>query len=60
MTSEQADFCYKCTEFYDASDERTIAWNDPAVGIEWPTLHTRILSAKDQRGTPLVDAEVYS
>lgn len=60
VTGESADFCYKCTEFYDPSDERTLFWNDPAIGIEWPVLDTRILSPKDERGIPLADAEVYS
>lgn len=60
VTSELADFCYKCTDFYDSSDERTVLWNDSSIGIEWPQVEPRILSAKDQRGTPLVEAEVYS
>jgi dTDP-4-dehydrorhamnose 3,5-epimerase len=34
--SEQAEFVYKCTDFYDPASERTVAWNDAAVGIEWP------------------------
>jgi dTDP-4-dehydrorhamnose 3,5-epimerase len=59
VTSETADFCYKCTEFYDPADERTLLWNDPALGIEWPQLEPRILSAKDQRGIPLANAEVF-
>jgi dTDP-4-dehydrorhamnose 3,5-epimerase len=59
VTSESADFCYKCTEFYDPSDERTLLWNDPAIDIQWPLMDARILSAKDQRGVPLVDSEVF-
>lgn len=59
VTSESADFCYKCTEFYNPADERTLLWNDQAVGIEWPALENRILSAKDQRGIPLANAEVF-
>jgi dTDP-4-dehydrorhamnose 3,5-epimerase len=59
VTSESADFCYKCTEFYNPADERTLLWNDPGLGIEWPALENRVLSAKDQSGIPLADAEVY-
>ncbi len=59
VTSESADFCYKCTQFYNPADERTLLWNDPAIGIDWPALETRILSAKDQRGIPLTNAEVF-
>lgn len=60
VTSETADFCYKCTEFYDPADERTLLWNDRDLKIEWPQLEPRILSAKDQKGIPLADAEVYA
>ena len=35
VVSEIADFCYKCDEFYSPSDEITVRWNDPAIGIEW-------------------------
>ncbi len=59
VTSESADFCYKCTSYYNPSDERTLLWNDPAIGIDWPALDHRILSAKDQRGIRLADSEVY-
>lgn len=60
VTSESADFSYKCTDYYQPSDERTLIWNDPAVGIDWPKLDSPILSAKDQRGIPLSQAEAYS
>ena len=36
VLSEEAEFCYKCTDFYHPGDEGGIAWNDPAIGIEWP------------------------
>lgn len=38
VLSEQAEFCYKCTDFYHPEDEGGLAWNDPEVGIEWPEL----------------------
>ena len=36
VLSDQAEFCYKCDDFYHANDEGGIAWNDPEIGIEWP------------------------
>ena len=60
VTSEEADFAYKCTRFYNPSDERTLAWNDPAPNIPWPEINPRILSAKDQQGIPLSLAETYA
>ena len=45
--SEVAEVEYKCTDFYDAADEGGVMWNDPVLGIEWPT-RTPILSTRDQ------------
>ncbi len=59
VTSESADFCYKCTDFYLPSHERTLLWNDPAIGIIWPELENFILSEKDQKGLLLANAETY-
>jgi len=59
VLSEQAEVIYKCTALYDASDERTILWNDPDIGIAWPTSHP-VLSAKDQQGIPLSRAETFA
>ena len=59
VTSDSADFCYKCTEYYNPAHERTLLWNDPVLEIDWPDVEPRILSAKDERGIPLRDAEVY-
>lgn len=36
VLSDVADFEYKCTDYYDPSDEGSLIWNDPSVGIEWP------------------------
>ena len=38
VLSDTAEFCYKCDDFYHPNDEGGIAWNDPAIGIEWPEL----------------------
>lgn len=38
VLSDTATFCYKCTDFYHPGDEGGLAWNDPAIGIEWPDL----------------------
>lgn len=36
VLSENAEFCYKCTDFYHPGDEGGLAWNDPEIGVEWP------------------------
>ena len=38
VLSEEAEFCYKCTDFYHPGDEGGLAWNDPTIGIDWPEL----------------------
>lgn len=59
VTSDSADFCYKCTDFYYPADQRTLLWSDPKIGIEWPTIGNFILSPKDQAGSPLVNSETF-
>lgn len=61
VLSERADFEYKCTDYYAPEHERTLLWNDPDIGIEWPLLDREepLLSGKDEAGVPLRDAEVY-
>lgn len=51
VLSEQAEFCYKCTDFYHPNDEGGLAWNDPKIGIEWPIPEGMelILSEKDKK-----------
>ena len=55
------DFLYKCTDFYAPEQERSLLWNDPAIGIEWPLERTGAptVAAKDQTGLPLALAETY-
>ena len=38
VLSDEAEFCYKCTDFYHPGDEGGLAWNDPDIGVEWPEL----------------------
>jgi len=59
VLSDSADFLYKTTDYYAPQHERSIAWNDPAVGIAWPADVEPVLSAKDKAGGPLRDAEVF-
>ncbi len=60
VLSETADFLYKTTDFYSPADERTIRWNDPQLGIEWPLKGEPVVSPKDAAGHLLADAEVFS
>lgn len=50
VTSESAEFVYKCTRFYDPSSEVTLKWDDPDVKIEWPLSTKPELSDKDKLG----------
>ena len=59
VLSERADILYKCTDYYDPESERSLLWNDPAVGIEWPLSGSPTLSAKDAAGAPLSELECY-
>lgn len=61
VTSNSADFLYKTTDYYAPAYERCVAWNDPAIGIEWPDIGIApLLSAKDAAGLALGDAEVFA
>jgi dTDP-4-dehydrorhamnose 3,5-epimerase len=58
---DDTDFLYKCTAPYAPANEFTLAWNDPAVGIEWPvTGLDPIISEKDARGLALADVPVFA
>lgn len=59
VLSESADFLYKTTDYYAPEHERCIAWNDPVVGIDWPLTVPPSLSAKDQLGVALAQAEIF-
>ncbi|MEZ8341279.1 dTDP-4-dehydrorhamnose 3,5-epimerase [Vibrio cyclitrophicus] len=51
VTSDEAEFVYKCTDYYNPSTEISILWNDPEIGIEWPIGNSNVeLSVKDIEG----------
>ena len=61
VTSDSADFLYKTTDYYAPQFERSLAWNDPTVGVEWPLAGTApLLSAKDVAGKPLAECETFA
>ena len=60
VTSDTADFQYKCSDIYHPESERTLLWNDPAIGIEWPLSGDPTLSEKDRHGTLLAEADCYN
>jgi dTDP-4-dehydrorhamnose 3,5-epimerase len=60
VLSESADFLYKTTDYYAPEFERSLAWNDPTVGVDWRLGDiTPLLSAKDLNGKPLAECEVF-
>jgi dTDP-4-dehydrorhamnose 3,5-epimerase len=62
VTSESADFLYKCTDFYSPPHERTLAWDDPTLSIRWP-LPVGVapqLSPKDARGVSFAEIEKFA
>jgi dTDP-4-dehydrorhamnose 3,5-epimerase len=60
VISESADFLYKTTDYYAPAHERCISWNDSSIGIIWPEGIEPLLSAKDQQGISLEQAEVFA
>ena len=54
VLSDTADFEYKCTDYYDPSDEGSILWSDPDLDIPWPIANP-VLSTKDESAKRLVD-----
>lgn len=60
VLSESAEFLYKTTDYWAPEHERSLAWNDPTVAIEWPISQHPALSAKDQKAASLQDAEVFA
>jgi dTDP-4-dehydrorhamnose 3,5-epimerase len=59
VLSGKAQVLYKATDFYAPEHERTLAWNDPQLKINWELDGAPIVSAKDQRGVAFRDAECF-
>jgi dTDP-4-dehydrorhamnose 3,5-epimerase len=63
VLSDTADFLYKTTDYYAPQDEHCVAWDDPAIGIDWNLqaagIGQPLLSAKDSAGLPLAQAALY-
>ncbi|MFH0255784.1 dTDP-4-dehydrorhamnose 3,5-epimerase [Vibrio rumoiensis] len=61
VMSEEAEFVYKCTDYYNSSAEHSLIWNDPAIGIKWPVTSGKepLLSEKDRNGQLFSEAEVF-
>jgi len=60
VLSESAEFLYKTTDYWAPEFERSLAWNDPALAIDWPLSEAPALSAKDQQGKLLAEAECFA
>lgn len=60
VLSDSAEFLYKTTDYWYPAHERSILWNDPALGIQWPMDGEPLLSGKDQRGKLLAEAECFA
>lgn len=60
VTSEVAEFQYKCTDYYNPEFEKTIIWNDPNISINWPNgCDNPTLSDKDKAGNQLVNSDLF-
>ena len=59
VLSETAEFLYKTTDFWYPQFERSLLWNDSALGIAWPLQQAPTLAAKDAAGTPFAIADTY-
>jgi dTDP-4-dehydrorhamnose 3,5-epimerase len=59
VTSDTAEFLYKTTDYWHPEFERSLLWNDPAVGVQWPLQAKPQLAAKDAAAMTLAEAEVF-
>lgn len=61
VTSESAEFVYKCTDYYNPAAEHSLMWNDLDIGIEWPITpgYQPLLSEKDKKGSSFDKAEYF-
>lgn len=60
VLSDTAEFCYKCTDFYHPGDEGGLAWNDPAIGIQWPEVVGTYPGSATAEGYTLTDGTALS
>jgi len=60
VTSEYAEFLYKTTDYWFPEHERSLLWNDPALGIQWPLAGEPKLAAKDISGKVLAEADTFA
>jgi dTDP-4-dehydrorhamnose 3,5-epimerase len=60
VLSERAQFLYKTTDYWYPEHERSLLWNDPAIGIDWPVSGQPLLAAKDAAAPGLAGAEVFA
>lgn len=60
VTSDEAEFVYKVTDYWHQEHERSLLWNDPDVGIRWPIEGSPVLASKDASGKRLFDAETFT
>ena len=59
MLSDTAEFLYKTTDYWAPQHERTLLWNDPALGVVWPITGKPIMAVKDLAGMRFAEAEVF-
>lgn len=59
VLSDSAEFLYKTTDYWYPEHERTLLWNDPTIGVDWPIDFAPQLAAKDQAGKLLAQADVF-
>jgi dTDP-4-dehydrorhamnose 3,5-epimerase len=59
VLSENAEFLYKTTDYWAPEHERSLAWDDATIGIDWPLEHQPVLSAKDQKAVSFEVAETF-
>lgn len=59
VLSDEAEFVYKCSEYWSPKDERGIIWNDPDINVRWP-VSDPVLSAKDLQNLPLKELEPFN
>lgn len=60
VTSDVAEFLYKTTDYWAPPHERTLLWNDPALGIDWPLDGEPVVAAKDAAGLSLSQCELFA